>query len=71
MSDDPDFKWIALAVSNMVPADPAAPGTQLTLFDLRQLRYRGLDLPRQWEHVIYSYDLLILIPQLSVASPIQ
>jgi hypothetical protein len=71
MSDDPDYKWLALAVSNLIPADPAAPGTQLTLFDLRQLRYRGIDLPSQWEHVVYSYDLLILIPQLSVASVIQ
>jgi hypothetical protein len=71
MSEDPDFKWLALAASNLIPADPAAPGTQLTLFDLRQLRYRGIALPSQWEHIIYSYDLLVLIPQLSVASPIQ
>jgi hypothetical protein len=71
MSDDPDYKWIALAVSILIPPDPAAPGTQLTLFDLRRLRHRGLDLPPQWEHVIYSNDLLILIPQLSVASIMQ
>ena len=71
LSDDPDYKWLALAASNLIPTDPAAAGTQLTLFDLRQLRYRAIDLPRQWEHAIYSYDLLILIPQLSVASRIQ
>jgi hypothetical protein len=71
MSDDPDFKWLALAAANLIPADPAASGTQLTLFDLRQLRYRGIDLPPQWEHIVYSYDLLVLIPQLSVASLIQ
>jgi erythromycin esterase-like protein len=76
MSDDPDFKWLALAASNLIPANPTASGTpdspdaQLTLFDLRQLRYRGIDLPPQWEHIVYSYDLLILIPHLSVASPI-
>ncbi len=71
ISDDPGYKWAALAVSNLVPPDPATPGTQLTLFDLRQLRYRNLDLPPQWEHAIYSYDLLILIPELSVASYIR
>jgi hypothetical protein len=71
ISDFPDYKWAALAVSDLIPADPAAPGMQLTLFDLRQLRYRGIELPRQWEHFVYSYDLLILIPELSVASPIQ
>lgn len=71
MSDDPDYKWVALAASDLVSPDPAHPGTQLTLFDLRLLRYRGLDLPPRWAHVIYSYDLLILIPQLSVASVIK
>jgi hypothetical protein len=71
MSDDPDHNGLDLAVSNLIPADPTTPGTQLTLFDLRQLRDRGIDLPPQWQHAIDSYDLLILIPQLSVASLIR
>jgi hypothetical protein len=60
-----------LAASNLTPPDPAHPGTQLTLFDLRQLRYRNLGLSPQWERIIYSNHLLILIPELSVASIIQ
>jgi hypothetical protein len=71
ISDDPEYKWATLAAANLISADPTASGTQLTLFDLRQLRYRGIDLPRQWEHVIYGYDLLIVLPQLSVASRIR
>jgi hypothetical protein len=69
--DDPTYKWVALAAADLVPPDPAHPDTQLTLFDLRQLRYRGLPLSPRWAHIVYSYDLLILIPQLSVASVIQ
>jgi hypothetical protein len=71
MADDPDYKWVALAASNLIPVDPAHPGTQLTLYDLRQLRYRGLPLSGRWDHIVYGYDLLILIPELSVASVLQ
>jgi hypothetical protein len=52
----------------MLPQGPGGVGTTLTLFDLRQLRYRDLDLSREWEHAVYSYDIL---PELTVASPIE
>jgi hypothetical protein len=71
MADDPDYKWLAPAVANLFPQQPGSTGVTLTLFDLRQLRYRGLNLPREWEQVIYSYDLCILMPELTVANPIQ
>jgi hypothetical protein len=71
LSDDSSYKWAAIAISNLVSANPTLPGTQLTLFDLRQLRYRGIDLSPQWQRIVYSNDLLILVPQLSVASIIQ
>jgi hypothetical protein len=71
LSDDPDYKWLAPAVADMLPQGPGGAGTTLTLFDLRQLRYRGLDLSREWEHAIYSYDICILMPELTVATPIE
>jgi hypothetical protein len=71
LSEDPDYKWLAPAVADLLPQPPAASGTTLTLFDLRQLRYRGLDLSREWEHVIYSYDFCILMPEVTVASAIE
>jgi hypothetical protein len=71
LADDPDYKWLAPAIANLFPQQTGSAGTTLTLFDLRQLRYRGLDLPREWEHVIYSYDLCVLMPELTVASAIQ
>jgi hypothetical protein len=71
LSDDPDYRWAALAIANMLPQEPGTSGTTLTLFDLRQLRSRALDLPTGWEHVIYSYDIFILMPEVTVASLIE
>jgi hypothetical protein len=71
LSDDPVYGWAALAIANLLPQQPGVSGTTLTLFDLRQLRYRALDLPPGWEHVVYSYDLFILIPEVTVASLIE
>jgi hypothetical protein len=71
LSDDPDYGWAALAIANMLPQQPGISGTTLTLFDLRQLRYRALDLPTGWEHVIYSYDIFVLMPEVTVASLIE
>jgi hypothetical protein len=70
-TDDPDYKWLAPAVADLLPQPAGIDGTTLTLFDLRQLRYRGLTLPREWEHVIYSYDICILMPELTVGSLIE
>jgi hypothetical protein len=70
-SDDPGLTWLTLPAAHQIAADPSHPGTQLTLYDLRQLRDRGIDLPTQWKYVSENYDLLILIPELSVASLIQ
>ena len=71
LSDDPDYRWAALAIANMLPQEPGTSGTTLTLFDLRPLRFRALDLPSGWEHTIYSYDLFILMPEVTVASLIE
>jgi erythromycin esterase-like protein len=71
LSNDPDVRWIAKAVADLLPQQKGSQGTVLTLFDLRQLRYRDLDLSPEWEHEIYSNDILVLIPELSVAKPIQ
>ncbi len=71
LAQDPDSKWLAPAVADLLPQQPGAPGTTLTLFDLRKLRYRGLNLSREWEHAVYSYDICILIPELTPTSAIE
>jgi hypothetical protein len=71
MADDPDYKWIAPAVAAQLPQQSGTAGTTLTLFDLRKLRFRGIDLPPDWQRIVYGYDLFVLIPELSPASPIE
>lgn len=71
MSEDPEYKWIAPAVGDLLPAqpDPSARtlngGKTLTLFDLRTMRFRGIELSPEWERIVYSYDLFVLIPELT------
>jgi hypothetical protein len=71
LAEDPDYKWMVPAVANMLPQKVGQAGTTLTLYDLRKLRYRGLDLSRDWEHVVYSYDLCVVMPEFTVATAIQ
>ena len=70
MTDDPDYAWMAPAVSALLAPKDAAGKPTLTLFDLRQLRFHGVALPRDWERTVYGYDLLVLIPELTPGSAI-
>jgi hypothetical protein len=35
------------------------------------LRFRGIDLPRDWERIVYGYDLFVLIPEITPSAAIQ
>jgi len=71
MSDDPAYKWISPAVADLLAQQPDKYGKTLTHYDLRSLRFRGIDFPPEWERIVYSYDLFVLIPELSPGSLIQ
>lgn len=71
MTGDPGYRWLEPAIAHSLPQPVEGEGTTLTLFDLRKLRFRGIDLPRDWERVAYGYDLLVLMPELTPASAIQ
>ena len=43
MTDDPDYKWLAPAVGDLLPHESGSGGETLTLFDLRKLRFRGIE----------------------------
>jgi len=58
MDQDDDYRWIK-------PAIDAQKAGSWTLFDLRKLRFKQLDLSPDWERVVYGYDLLVLIPELT------
>ncbi|HEY0785960.1 MAG TPA: hypothetical protein VGD62_08820 [Acidobacteriaceae bacterium] len=62
MAEDEDYRWMGALSSQLLPQSPGEKGRTLTLYDLRTLRYRGLNMPAQWEKVIYSFDLLVIDP---------
>jgi hypothetical protein len=65
MANDPQYRWIAAAVDEMEP-------TGWTVFDLRRLRDpEPAGIPTAWSRLIEGYDLLVMIPQLTPASPVQ
>jgi hypothetical protein len=71
MTDDPDYKWLELAVADLLPQNSDAKAQVLTLFDLRKLRFHGIDFSPEWRRAVYGYDLLVLIPELTPASEIE
>ncbi len=71
MAQEASYGWMAALSDQTLQQGPAQDGQVLTLYDLRKLRYRGLDLSPEWEKTIYSFDLLIVEPSLTVAEEIQ
>jgi hypothetical protein len=55
----------------MKPVIGAQKAGSWTLYDLRKLRFKHLDLTADWERVVYGYDLLVIIPELTPAKLIQ
>jgi hypothetical protein len=60
MDQDGDYRWFKAA------SDAQKTGSW-TLFDLRQLRFKHLEMGMDWERVVYGYDLLVVIPELTPA----
>ena len=71
LNTDPEWNWLAPALAQTFPQQTGISSNTLTLFDLRQLRFRQLDMPPGWEHFIYSYDFLALTPGFTAATVIQ
>ena len=71
MTDDPDYKWLAPAIADLLPQPAGSSGETLTLFDLRTLAFAGSSLSPEWERVVYGYDLFVLIPELTPGSAIE
>jgi hypothetical protein len=71
ITEYPEYQWLESAVAKLLPPDGHAAGTTWTLFDLRKLRFRGIDLSPEWKRTVYGYDLLVLVPELTSATLIQ
>lgn len=64
MDEDKDYRWLKAAVDNQLP-------NAWTLFDLRRLRFRNLGpVDPDMERLIYGYDLLVIIPEITPADPL-
>ena len=68
-SKDQETSWLQPAMAELLPAEVSAKGTTLTIFDLRKLRFRKLELSPEWEQLVYSYDLMVVLPRVTPATP--
>ena len=65
MVEDDDYHWLKPVMDNRVP-------NAWTLYDLRDLRFQKLGaVDPDMQRVIYGYDLLIIVPELTPASVIK
>lgn len=65
MTDDKDYGWLKPLVENQVSG-------AWTVYDLRRLRFQKMGtLDAGLERLIYGYDLLVLVPELTPAEMVQ
>jgi hypothetical protein len=65
MDEDPDYRWLKPAIDNQVASG-------WTLYDLRKLRFTKFGaLDPGMERLIYGYDLLVIVPELTPADVIR
>jgi hypothetical protein len=66
LADIPEYGWLKPLIE-MLPADKGA-GSNGIVVDLRKLRFRDLVLPSEWQHLVYGYDLLVMLPEFTPAT---
>jgi hypothetical protein len=69
MKEEDGYKWLAPAIAGRTEVNPDGPWT---LYDLRRLRFGRVTNPdSDWSRVMYGYDLLVLIPNITPATLLQ
>lgn len=66
LSDIPEYRWLRPVV-DMLPAQKGAEPEGIVV-DLRRLRFRRLEMSSEWEHLVYAYDLLVMLPEFTPAN---
>src|SRR5271163_2761853 len=65
MDEDHDYRWLKPAVENQLL-------NAWTVYDLRKLRFMELGpVDADMERKVYGYDLLVIVPELTPADPVQ
>jgi hypothetical protein len=65
IKDVPDYAWLTPVIDLLPHGNERSVGTVL---DLRKLRFRKLALSTEWQHLVYGYDLLVVLPEFTPAS---
>ena len=73
MKDEPfvlskisDYSWLRPAI-DMLPTDKRTTLKGIVV-DLRKLRFRPITMSSEWPHLIYGYDLLVILPEFTAAN---
>jgi hypothetical protein len=66
LSDVPEYRWLK-PVIDLVPAEKSAQRKGLVV-DLRKMRFRQIVLSSDWQHLVYGYDLLVMLPEFTPAN---
>ena len=65
MMDENNYRWLKPAIENQVP-------NAWTLYDLRKLRYmKAGSVDPDLGRLVYGYDFLVIVPELTPADPVQ
>ena len=66
LADVPEYAWLKPVVA-MLPTTSQRKSEGI-VFDLRKLRFRQLAMSAEWQHLVYGYDLLVILPEFTPAN---
>ncbi len=65
LADVPEYAWLKPVV-DLLPANSDRP--MAVVLDLRKLRFRRFQMSPEWLHLVYGYDLLVVLPTFTPAN---
>ena len=66
LSEVPEYAWLKPVV-DMLPTSSEHKSEGIVV-DLRKLRFRQFAMPAEWQHLVYGYDLLVVLPEFTPAN---
>lgn len=65
LADVPEYAWLEPLV-DLLPTNGSR--SEGVVLDLRKLRFRKLAMSPEWKHLVYGYDLLVVLPAFTPAN---
>jgi hypothetical protein len=66
LADIPEYAWLQPVIRMLPPAGNNA--SEGVVVDLRKLRFRLLAMSSEWQHLVYGYDMLVVLPEFTPAN---